>query len=137
VSGFEHISLVKCQPMSSDYDRNLLRSFTHSSCSPRSVEASAILARGSATVFNRLLLGQEFLVNVYEGGEVDVHLVDSTTSGDEKSSVVMLSIGRPVLHIAGSAIAGPTGPVIQIERVEAREPEPREPGPSPPPAARA
>ena len=78
-------------------------------------------ARGSATVFNRLLLGQEFLVNVYEGGEVDVHLVDSTTTGDEKSSVVMLSIGRPVLHIAGSAIAGPTGPVIQTERVEARE----------------
>jgi len=77
-------------------------------------------ARGSAAVFHRLLLGQEFLVNVYEGGEVDGYVVDSTTLGDEKSSVVMLAIGS-VLAIAGSATAGPTGPTLRIERVENRE----------------
>jgi hypothetical protein len=77
-------------------------------------------ARGSAKVFNRLLSGQEFLVNVYEAGEVDVHLVDSTTPGDEKTSVVMLAIA-PDLGIAGQATSGPAGPALLVERVEGRE----------------
>ncbi len=44
----------------------------------------------------RLLWGQEFLVNVYEGGEVDVYLVDSNTRADEKPSVVMLAVSQSV-----------------------------------------
>jgi Holliday junction resolvase RusA-like endonuclease len=95
-------------------------------------------AQGFDKVFNRLLSGQEFLVNVYEGGEVDVYLVDSTTPGDEKPSRLMLAVAQ-VLGIAGQATAGPAGPTLRVEHVEAREPEPREPRPpsTPPPAARS
>ena len=39
--------------------------------------------------------GQEFLVNIYEGGELDVHLVDSATPADEMDSLLLFSIGRP------------------------------------------
>jgi len=53
-------------------------------------------ARGSLEVFKRLLPGGEFLVNIYEGGEVDVYLVDSDTPKGEKSSGVMLTVARPV-----------------------------------------
>jgi Holliday junction resolvase RusA-like endonuclease len=53
-------------------------------------------ARGSPEVYKRLLSGSEFLVNIYDGGEVDVYLVDSKTPEHEQSSVVMLAIGRPV-----------------------------------------
>jgi len=58
----------------------------------------SLYARGFNKVFQRLLSGKEFLVNVYEGGEVDVYLVDSTTPGDEKPSVVMLA-KAPVLDM--------------------------------------
>jgi Holliday junction resolvase RusA-like endonuclease len=51
-------------------------------------------ARGTDKVFMRLLWREEFLVNVFEGGEVDVYLVDSDTPADEKLSVVMLTAGR-------------------------------------------
>ena len=36
------------------------------------------------------------MVNIYDGGEVDVYLVDSETPKDEKDAVLMLAIGRPV-----------------------------------------
>jgi len=52
-------------------------------------------ARGSNRVFTRLREGQEFLVNIYEGGELDVHLVDSATPADEMDSLLLFSIGRP------------------------------------------
>lgn len=52
-------------------------------------------ARGFKAVFDRLFAGKEFLVNVYEGREVDVYLVDSSVPEDEPSGLVMLTIARP------------------------------------------
>jgi Holliday junction resolvase RusA-like endonuclease len=58
-------------------------------------------ARGSPEVYKRLLPGNEFLVNIYDGGEVDVYLVDSHTPEGEKPSLVMLAIARPVGEVRG------------------------------------
>jgi Holliday junction resolvase RusA-like endonuclease len=78
-------------------------------------------ARGFNAVFQRLLYGGEFLVNVYEGGEVDVYIVDSTIPEGEKSGVVMLSKESSLGGIFGRAAAGPGGPTIEIERIELPE----------------
>ena len=114
----------------------------HSDKQVRSVKSvglrldESFYARGFNTVFQRLRSGKEFLVNVYEGGEVDVYVVDSATPKGEKPGVVALS-KTPFIGISGSATAGLTGPTLEIERIEFREPEPREPRPSPPPTERA
>ena len=64
--------------------------------------------RGSASVSQRLLNGREFLVNVYEAGEVDVCLVDSKTPPEELPSVVGLVVARPLDNKHGHSVTGST-----------------------------
>jgi Holliday junction resolvase RusA-like endonuclease len=79
------------------------------------LSAQGFVARGSPEVFKRLLHGNEFLVNVYVGGEVDVHLVDAANIGDG----VLVSSRSASVGMSGTATAG----TIQIERVVTVEDE--------------
>src|SRR5215470_11613551 len=49
-------------------------------------------ARGFDAVWERLLRGDQFLVNIYDEVEADVYLVDSATPPSEKPSVLVLTI---------------------------------------------
>jgi Holliday junction resolvase RusA-like endonuclease len=49
-------------------------------------------AHGSPVVWRRLLRGAEFMVNIYEGGAVDVYIIDANTGVDEKPSGVAVIV---------------------------------------------